>query len=75
MRRKIAIGIVSVLTVLTLAGCGCSNSSDTGSDAGSNTAITPGTGSDPGTATPPPTSIGSLDPVDGHIEAFQDAQE
>ena len=65
MRRKIAIGIVSVLTVLTLAGCGCSNSSDTGSDAGSNTAITPGAGADPGTATPPPTSIGSLAPVQG----------
>ncbi len=72
MRRKIAIGIVSVLTVLTLAGCGCSNSSDTGSDTGSNTAITPGTESDPGTATPPPTSIGSLDPDYGQPKAFQD---
>ena len=52
--------------------CGCSNSSDTGSDTGSNTAITPGAGADPGTATPPPTSIGSLDPDQGHPEAFQD---
>ena len=68
MRRKIAIGIVSVLTVLTLAGCGCSNSSDTGS----NTAITPGAGADPGTATPPPTSIGSLAPVDG-VQATTEA--
>jgi len=66
MRRKIAIGIVSVLTVLTLAGCGCSNSSDTGSDTGSNTAITPGAGADSGTATPPPTKIDSLEPVQGN---------
>ena len=65
MRRRIAFGIVSVLTVLALAGCGCSNSSDTGS----NTAITPGAGADPGTATAPPTKIDSLEPVQGTVVA------